>query len=56
MVSATLYFISNHIKGVILNAVKNLSVSTYFQPRIDLEILRYAQDDSVVAPKVKDFY
>ena len=30
----------------ILNAVKNLSVSTDFQPCTDLEILRYAQDDS----------
>ena len=31
--------------NVILNAVKNLSVSTDFQPCTDLEILRYAQDD-----------
>ena len=39
--------LKSEIISVILNAVKNLSVSTYFQPRIDLEILRYAQDDGV---------
>ena len=37
--------LKTEIIKVILNAVKNLAVSTYFQPRIDLEILRYAQDD-----------
>ena len=39
--------LKTEIISVILNVVKNLSVSTYFQPRIDLEILRYAQDDGV---------
>ena len=32
---------------VILNAVKNLSVSTDSHPLGDLEILRFAQDDTI---------
>ena len=38
--------LKSEIISVILNAVKNLTVSADLQPRIDLEILRYAQDDN----------